>query len=188
MVEGKIIQSPNIQIVESENETSENTVLNNNDILIVVDSDNDGIPDNDDVCPTHAETINEFEDSDGCPDTAPSSDKSLIISNVDIDWVNSGWGDQNIYLSWTYHIDENESELSPSGHFVIEMSGIVTNTVNAKHDDGNKYAGEMNGIDPGIGGGTITMKIISFIGDEGWNYEGDGDKTDVIIPPHTPEE
>ena len=106
---------------------------------------------------------------------------------MDIDWTNSGWGDQNIYLSWTYHINESESELPPSGHFVIEMSGIVTNTVNAKHVDGNKYAGEMNGIDPGIGGGTITMKIISFIGDEGWNYEGDGDKTDIIIPPHTSE-
>ena len=196
MVEGKIIQSPNIQIIESENkpnedilvsDSDEDILVNSNDAVPVADSDNDGISDDADACPTQAETVNGFEDSDGCPDTAPLPDKSLTISDVDIDWTNSGWGDQNIYLSWTYHINESESELPPSGHFVIEMSGIVTNTVNAKHVDGNKYAGEMNGIDPGIGGGTITMKIISFIGDEGWNYEGDGDKTDIIIPPHTSE-
>ena len=158
------------------------------DTVPVVDSDNDGILDDVDACPTQAETINEFEDSDGCPDTVPLPDKSLTISNVDIDWENSGWGDQNIYLSWTYSIDESESELPPSGHFVIEMSGIVTDTVNAEHDDENKYTGEINGIDPGIGGGTITMEIISFIGDEGWNYVGDGDKTDIVIPPHISEE
>jgi len=188
MVEGKIIQSPNIQIIESENDSNENIVLSENDTVSVVDSDNDGILDNVDDCPTQAETINGFEDSDGCPDTVPLSDKSLTISNVDIDLVNSGWGDQHVYLSWTYYIDENESELPPSGHFVIEMSGIVTDTVNAEYDDENKYTGEINGIDPGISGGTITMKIISFIGDEGWNYEGDGDKTDIVIPPHIPEE
>ena len=188
MVEGEIIQSPNIQIIESGNDSNENIILSNNDTVPVVDSDNDGMLDNVDDCPNQAETINEFEDSDGCPDTVPLSDKSLTISNVDIDWVNSGWGDQNVYLSWTYYIDENESELPPSGHFVIEISGIVTNTVNAEYDDENKYTGEINGIDPGINGGTITMEIISFIGDEEWNYEGDGDKTDIVIPPHIPEE
>jgi len=200
MVEGKIIQSPNIQIIENEsnenesnenesneNESNENIVLNNNDIVSVVDSDNDGMLDNVDDCPNQAETINGFEDSDGCPDIVPLSDKSLTISNVDIDWVNSGWGDQHIYLSWTYYIDESESELPPSGQFVIEISGIVTDKVYAEYDDENKYTGEIDGLDPGSGG-TITMKIISFIGDEGWNYEGDGDKTDIVIPPYIPEE
>ncbi len=185
MVEEKIIQSPNILIIDSENDSNENTVLNNDDTVPVADSDGDGILDDVDACPTQAETVNEFEDSDGCPDTVPLPDKSLTISNVDIDWENSGWGDQNIYLSWTYSIDESESELPPSGRFIIEMSGIVTDTVNAEHDDENRYTGEINGIDPGIGGGTITMEIISFIGDEGWNYVGDGDKTDIVIPPHT---
>jgi OmpA-OmpF porin, OOP family len=35
------------------------------------DPDNDGIPNNRDRCPDQPETKNDFEDDDGCPDTAP---------------------------------------------------------------------------------------------------------------------
>lgn len=40
----------------------------------VQDRDNDGITDRADMCPTQPETVNGFEDSDGCPDTAPPPD------------------------------------------------------------------------------------------------------------------
>ncbi len=45
-------------------------------------------------------------------------------------------------------------------------------------------AGQYEGIDPGVGGGTVTITVISFIGDE-WNYEGDGNQEEVIIPHQT---
>src|SRR5690606_9202356 len=37
----------------------------------IPDSDNDGIDDLKDACPASPETINGYEDTDGCPDTAP---------------------------------------------------------------------------------------------------------------------
>ncbi|MCV0412095.1 thrombospondin type 3 repeat-containing protein, partial [Nitrosarchaeum sp.] len=39
-----------------------------------LDTDGDGIPDSSDSCPTDPETINGFEDSDGCPDVVPPTD------------------------------------------------------------------------------------------------------------------
>ena len=38
------------------------------------DKDGDGIPDAVDKCPSEPETVNGFQDSDGCPDTVPDSD------------------------------------------------------------------------------------------------------------------
>jgi OOP family OmpA-OmpF porin len=39
------------------------------------DSDGDGLMDNEDRCPRDAETVNNFEDQDGCPDTLPDQVK-----------------------------------------------------------------------------------------------------------------
>lgn len=39
------------------------------------DADSDGIPDARDACPDKPETINDFEEEDGCPDKAPGSRK-----------------------------------------------------------------------------------------------------------------
>ncbi|MCI4433467.1 MAG: hypothetical protein JHC41_07730, partial [Nitrosopumilus sp.] len=38
------------------------------------DTDGDGIPDSLDQCINEAETVNGFQDTDGCPDTAPPAD------------------------------------------------------------------------------------------------------------------
>jgi hypothetical protein len=38
------------------------------------DRDGDGIPDKSDACPTQKETVNGYQDSDGCPDTIPTID------------------------------------------------------------------------------------------------------------------
>ena len=38
------------------------------------DTDKDGIPDSTDKCPTQAETINNYHDTDGCPDVVSSTD------------------------------------------------------------------------------------------------------------------
>ena len=37
----------------------------------IKDGDGDGIPDRMDTCPTEKETVNGFQDADGCPDTPP---------------------------------------------------------------------------------------------------------------------
>ena len=40
------------------------------------DSDGDGIADSNDACPTQPETFNGYQDTDGCPDTAPAPSSS----------------------------------------------------------------------------------------------------------------
>lgn len=49
-------------------------ILSPSGIFADVDTDGDGISDSIDQCPTQAETINEFQDTDGCPDVAPVSE------------------------------------------------------------------------------------------------------------------
>ncbi|ACY17302.1 OmpA/MotB domain protein [Haliangium ochraceum DSM 14365] len=48
-----------------------------------LDSDGDGILDADDACPEEAETFNQFEDSDGCPDELLDSDGDNIFDHLD---------------------------------------------------------------------------------------------------------
>lgn len=43
-----------------------------------IDMDNDGIPNSFDECPNEPETINNYNDYDGCPDTIPEELKELI--------------------------------------------------------------------------------------------------------------
>ena len=165
------------------------------DTVPIADTDGDNILDDVDQCINEPETVNQFEDSDGCPDTVILSnaveDNSLIISDVEISTQSSGWGDQHLKVSWTYfveHIDSSGEGFPTQGHFVIEITGIETIIDKAEYDEDNKFTGEFNGIDPGIGGGPLTITIISFIGDDRGNYNGDGDEKEIFIPPYVPEE
>ena len=51
------------------------------------DTDHDGIPDTDDACPTEKETVNGYQDEDGCPDTVPilpnDTDGDGIADSID---------------------------------------------------------------------------------------------------------
>jgi outer membrane protein OmpA-like peptidoglycan-associated protein len=51
------------------------------------DSDQDGIVDPDDKCPNEPETKNNFEDSDGCPDTLPEAVKHFtgVIAGIEFE-------------------------------------------------------------------------------------------------------
>ena len=165
------------------------------DTVPIADTDGDNILDDVDQCINEPETINQFKDSDGCPDTIILSDvvedNSLTISDVEITTQSSGWGDQHLKVSWTYFVEHTDSsgEGFPSkGHFVIEITGIETIIDKAEFDEDNKFTGEFNGIDPGIGGGPLTITVISFIGDDRGNYVGDGDEKEIFIPPYVPEE
>ncbi|PKN23447.1 MAG: hypothetical protein CVU65_14050 [Deltaproteobacteria bacterium HGW-Deltaproteobacteria-22] len=53
------------------------------DTLPPMDSDEDGIPDDRDLCPTVPEDINGFEDQDGCPDAMKDTDKDGILDMND---------------------------------------------------------------------------------------------------------
>jgi large repetitive protein len=49
----------------------------------LVDSDNDSVADGEDQCPDEAETLNNYLDNDGCPDTRPSTIR-LTRSKIDL--------------------------------------------------------------------------------------------------------
>ncbi len=45
-----------------------------------LNTDGDGISDSIDQCPTQAETVNGYQNDDGCPDTVPADEITLLIS------------------------------------------------------------------------------------------------------------
>jgi outer membrane protein OmpA-like peptidoglycan-associated protein len=47
------------------------------------DTDGDGLTDDTDPCPVQAETVNEYEDQDGCPDQIPDTDGDGILDPAD---------------------------------------------------------------------------------------------------------
>jgi hypothetical protein len=67
----------------------------------VVDGDNDGIKDNADACPSSKETYNDYQDTDGCPDTVPASSTPIApVVPVTKDTCNAKnqtwWSDSNV--------------------------------------------------------------------------------------------
>jgi len=59
---------------------------------VLPDSDGDGVPDNTDKCPNKVETINKFEDSDGCPDSEQP---------IEVD-INFNKDTKDISISWNF--------------------------------------------------------------------------------------
>lgn len=59
-------------IVSSEFSKSINALGERGGVTSGKDSDKDGIPDSKDACPTQKETVNGYQDTDGCPDTVPA--------------------------------------------------------------------------------------------------------------------
>jgi len=47
------------------------------------DTDSDGIADSADQCINEAETMNGYQDEDGCPDTVPDADSDGIADSAD---------------------------------------------------------------------------------------------------------
>ncbi|HUT99083.1 MAG TPA: OmpA family protein [bacterium] len=47
------------------------------------DSDRDGVPDNKDMCPDEPETINGYQDEDGCPDGQPSTQSTPRVIRLE---------------------------------------------------------------------------------------------------------
>ncbi|MBI5146054.1 MAG: thrombospondin type 3 repeat-containing protein [Thaumarchaeota archaeon] len=70
----------------SEIETTSYGVFNDTSTLTTSDSDNDGIADISDNCPTQPETVNGSEDADGCPDvpTVKDTDGDGILNSDDL--------------------------------------------------------------------------------------------------------
>ena len=78
ITESKIENKLGATIVDVRDDfSSSDNNLNNSGVIEHVpptDTDKDGIPDSSDSCPTQAETVNGFQDTDGCPDVVPPTD------------------------------------------------------------------------------------------------------------------
>lgn len=57
------------------------TITIDNSAPIIVDTDGDGINDSTDTCPTLPETVNGYQDTDGCPDVEPEISDPLPVNN-----------------------------------------------------------------------------------------------------------
>jgi hypothetical protein len=83
-----IISVVMLLIVLGANDASANLILNLKDINRTdtftadegTDTDVDGIPDSTDSCPTDPETVNGYDDLDGCPDPDTDPPETIILS------------------------------------------------------------------------------------------------------------
>ena len=83
----------------------------------VVDGDNDGIKDNADACPSSKETYNDYQDTDGCPDTVPASSTPIApVVTVTKDSCNAD--------DKTWYLDSNDKGTCGAGQFLPDSNVI----------------------------------------------------------------
>ncbi|HTV18633.1 MAG TPA: OmpA family protein, partial [Polyangiaceae bacterium] len=93
------------------------------------DTDHDGIADPDDRCPSEPETLNGFEDSDGCPDALPEAVQKFtgVIAGIEFD-LNK----DSIRSSSYAVLDEAAKILQEYPSLKVEISGHTDDT--GEHD------------------------------------------------------
>ena len=74
------------------------------------DSDKDGVPDEEDKCPNEKETINGFEDDDGCPDEGPAK---VIVEQG------------RIRILETVKFKTGSAELDPQSHSILNQVALT---------------------------------------------------------------
>ena len=65
------------------NDPNSNNHVDGNNLSVHAETDGDGLLDNVDQCINEPENLNNWEDSDGCPDIIPDTDGDRILDNVD---------------------------------------------------------------------------------------------------------
>jgi outer membrane protein OmpA-like peptidoglycan-associated protein len=95
------------------------------------DTDQDGVADPDDKCPTEAESKNGFEDSDGCPDELPGAVKKLtgVIAGIEF-----GVNKDNIRSSSFGVLDQAAKILTEYPSLKLEITGRTDDTGARDHD------------------------------------------------------
>jgi outer membrane protein OmpA-like peptidoglycan-associated protein len=96
----------------------------------VTDTDGDGIPDDRDACPETAETVNGFEDDDGCPD-----DVSLALPDVQLRFA-SGSADLPASVP---ELDEAAAVMLANRSLRVEIGG---HTDSVGREDANRALSE----------------------------------------------
>jgi len=89
------------------------------------DSDQDGIADPDDKCPAQPETMNGFEDTDGCPDELPEAVKKFtgVIAGIEFDLSKS-----TIRASSTTVLEQAAKLLQEYPALRVEIAGHTDDT------------------------------------------------------------
>ncbi|MGB1014724.1 MAG: OmpA family protein, partial [Nannocystaceae bacterium] len=97
----------------------------------IPDTDNDGILDPDDNCVTEPETVNGFEDGDGCPDEVPAKviEFTGVIKGIYFDFNRSTIKDRS-----TPVLDRAVAVLAEFPSIHIEISGHTDNVGSAEYN------------------------------------------------------
>jgi OmpA-OmpF porin, OOP family len=74
------------------------------------DEDSDGVPDAEDKCPNQKETINGFEDDDGCPDEGPAK---VIVEKG------------QIRILEQIHFKTGSAEIDPKSHSILDQVALT---------------------------------------------------------------
>jgi OOP family OmpA-OmpF porin len=94
------------------------------------DPDKDNILDPDDVCRDQPETVNGFEDGDGCPDEIPSDFTDLEV----LEGVFFATNEDKLGASSTEVLDRAAATLQKFPNVKVEISGHTDSTGNREHN------------------------------------------------------
>ncbi len=94
------------------------------------DPDKDGILDPDDKCPEVAETMNGFEDGDGCPDEVPTDFTDLAV----LEGVFFATNSATLGKASTGILDRAVASLKKFPEVKVEISGHTDSTGNREHN------------------------------------------------------
>ncbi len=90
------------------------------------DADGDNIPDDLDQCPDEGETLNGYQDTDGCPDKAPVEEKTLILKGVNFETGKAKLTPESLPV-----LDDIAAQLQAAPNIALEVSGHTDNRGNA---------------------------------------------------------
>jgi OOP family OmpA-OmpF porin len=123
------------------------------------DPDKDGILDPDDKCPTEPETVNRFEDGDGCPDALPDEVRAFEGA---LEGVNFDLGQATLQAGSSVTLDKAVDVLKKYPDVRVEISGHTdsTGSRDLNMDLSGRRADTVKQylVDKGIDGSRITTR------------------------------
>lgn len=142
------------------------------------DTDKDGIPDSKDACPTQPENYNGYQDTDGCPDTPPTTTPTGDVTNPTVSITSPAGGAS---VSGSVTISANASDNTGVSYVLFTVDGASAGT-----DYSSPYSVSWNADGVADGLHTITARAYDAAGNNAASSITVSKSTTVVTNPSFP--